>query len=455
MHVGCAIGSPVQAGSRERHTRGSPTWAGVDWRQRFVAARQLGCMSTPPSRPVPPECPVQIGDLIADKYVVDSFVAAGKRSVVLSARHERLGNQVAVKVLVSREFLDRPGLVDGFIRDARAAAGLQSEHVVQVFDVGKGPEGAPYMVMEFLRGVDLLSRLKEKGPLSSERACLYVAQACDAVGHAHELGLVHGDLRPSNLFLAQRGEGASIAKVLNFGVPNSDLTAAHRSPEQIRDADCTDPRGDVWSLGVTLYQLVVGTLPFSGDSPARLVAAFADDPPKPLRDEGIPEGLTAIIAKCLERRPQDRFQSVAELAIQLLPFAGLQGSQLASARNSLPIASAPDVDHLDFPSPDSHAMPRGRFAAGGGKFSSVRPQVVSYRRLLENKTALRAAPVGVGIDSDAPLQESVVRRLGGPRVTAVVAVLALIFVGLLVLTLRGQLGSESDSGAPTPAASPS
>src|SRR6185436_1753867 len=200
-----------------------------------------------------------------------------------------------------------------------------------------------YMVMEFLLGRDLAEELDLPGQLEVPIAIDYVLQASEAVAEAHSLGLIHRDLKPANLFLTHRPDGTALVKVLDFGIskainvddsalePAPSLTATHSllgspaymSPEQIRRPKSVDTRTDIWSLGSILYELLARDPPFNADSPLALLAAVVSDPLPSIRDKrpDVPPELEAVIAKCLEKKPEDRYQTVAELADALAPFA--------------------------------------------------------------------------------------------------------------------------------------
>src|ERR1700727_718911 len=158
---------------------------------------------------------VREGDLVAGKYRVERVLGAGGMGVVVAARHEQLDQLVALK-FVRDEAIASEDAVQRFLREARAAVKLKSEHVARVLDVGKLESGAPYMVMEFLEGDDLGKVLEREGPLSLEAAADWVLQACEAVAEAHAAGIVHRDLKPENLFLARTVGGGSRVKVLDF-----------------------------------------------------------------------------------------------------------------------------------------------------------------------------------------------------------------------------------------------
>jgi serine/threonine-protein kinase len=160
--------------------------------------------------------PVKEGDLLAGKYRVERVLGVGGMGIVVAARHEQLDQPVAIK-FVRDDALGNQEAVARFLREARAAVKLRSEHAAKVLDVGTLESGAPYMVMEYLEGSDLGAVLSERGPLTVEVAAEYIVQACEAVAEAHAAGIVHRDLKPQNLFLA-RSVGGSRVKVLDFGV---------------------------------------------------------------------------------------------------------------------------------------------------------------------------------------------------------------------------------------------
>jgi eukaryotic-like serine/threonine-protein kinase len=287
-----------------------------------------------------------IDDVLADKYRIERELGRGGMGIVVSATHLQLEERVAIKFLLP-ELAHDPTLVARFLREGRAAIKIRSEHVVRVRDVATLPGGTPYMVMEYLQGKDLEELLEEQGRLSAELAVDHVLQATEALAEAHALGMVHRDLKPANLFLAHRADGSPCVKVLDFGitkvtdtndVANFDSTNAsivmgsprYMSPEQMRSAREIDARADIWALGVILHELIAGTAPFDGATMPDLLAAILQDPPPPLRQHrpDAPQGLEAIIARCLEKDPAARYADVAELTEALAPFGS------ASARVS-------------------------------------------------------------------------------------------------------------------------
>jgi eukaryotic-like serine/threonine-protein kinase len=303
---------------------------------------------------------VSAGDILADKYRVERVLGQGGMGVVVLAEHLELRERVAIKFLLDTG--DNAELAERFLREARAAVKIKSEHVVRVVDVGRLPTRAPYMVMEYLEGEDLSQRLLS-GPIPVEDAVDYVVQSCEAMHAAHRLGIVHRDLKPANLFLTQRPDGSSLIKVLDFGISKVKTTDAaqlslthtqammgsplYMSPEQMRSSKDVSPSADIWSLGVILHELIAGDVPFTGSTfPEVLVQVMSGTPPslRTLRAE-VPAGLEAVVLRCLEKDPVDRYSSVAALGVALSPFAssrtlGLQARLRSSVSRPPAVASA-------------------------------------------------------------------------------------------------------------------
>ena len=296
--------------------------------------------------------------LFAGKYEVERVLGEGGMGVVFAARHVRLGQRVAIKVLGSG-LRGHPDLVQRFEREARAAGSLTSAHAVRVFDIDVTEDGTPFIVMELLAGRDLAKIVDVEGPQPVPRVIRWIIEACDAIAEAHELGIVHRDIKPSNLFLTEEG-GRSIVKVLDFGIAKrvstreAAITQAlaplgtphYMSPEQVRCAKNVDARTDVWSLGITLYEMICGRPPYAHESSSACIAAIAADPvpdPRTFRLELGPE-IAAVIMKALEKNAADRYQSVAELVAALEPFV-----ENENGANSRPAPSMPAPSHSSIP----------------------------------------------------------------------------------------------------------
>ena len=281
------------------------------------------------------------GDVIGGKYEVEGVIGLGGMGAVLAGSHMHLQQPVAIKVLLPA-FVKNPDVRSRFLREARAAARLRSDHVTRTYDVGVSDDGLPFMVMERLEGVDLAQALEVEGPFRVERAVGFVLQACEAVAEAHALGIVHRDIKPGNLFLANKPNGSAVIKVLDFGISKSldevgrmgsgvtDLTGPHSllgsphymSPEQIRDSREVDTRSDVWTLGVLLYELLTKQVPFDAASLPHLYAVVLSDDPVPPARHGVtlPPGLEQVLFDCLRKSREERIQDVSTLAERLMPF---------------------------------------------------------------------------------------------------------------------------------------
>jgi serine/threonine-protein kinase len=283
---------------------------------------------------------VQPGDVIAGKYEVIRLLGSGGMAFVVAARHIELDEIVAIKFLRSESLVHRD-VAACFVREARAAVKIKSEHVARVFDVGALPDGAPFIVMEYLDGKDLRALLREEETLPVERVAEYVMQACEALAAAHALGMVHRDIKPENLFVVNRTQGLELVKVLDFGISKSMLTGSaidqsglqasshamgtplYMSPEQIRGSRSLDARADIWSLGCVLFELLSGHPPFDAPSIMLLIATILEHPIPRLREgrPDLPAALESIVDRCLEKDPNLRFEDVGELAEALSRFA--------------------------------------------------------------------------------------------------------------------------------------
>jgi serine/threonine-protein kinase len=287
------------------------------------------------------QAPVQPGDVLAGKYRVERVLGQGGMGIVVAARHLELDELYAIKFLLPHA-LSHSQAVDRFLREARASARLKGEHVAKVHDVGRLESGAPYMVLEFLAGSDLQQLVRKRGPLPWEEAATYMLQTCEAIAEAHALGIVHRDLKPANLFLIQRPNGTPCVKVLDFGISKQaapdgvDLTRTgmalgsplYMSPEQMVRSKDADARSDIWSLGVVFYELLIGAVPFLADTLTEVVGRVLQEehaPPSRVRPD-LPAGIDEIVAGCLQKRPEHRFQSVEQLAAALRQVVGWSGT---------------------------------------------------------------------------------------------------------------------------------
>ena len=280
-----------------------------------------------------------MGETVGERYRVGRLLGLGGMGLVVEAVDLRDGQIVALKFL--RPSLCLSGEIQKrFTREMRTMGKLTSEHALRVGESGQY-RGVPFIAMEYLRGETTANRLRHVGQLDMGQAVGWVLQACEALAEAHRLGIVHRDLKPENLFL-QRLEGdREIVKVLDFGISKTPaernnvsdvVTLTHvvmgspyyMPPEQLVASKDVDERSDVWSLGVTLFELLTGALPFEGDDVKEIAIEIARSPKVSLRSlrPDLPSGLELVIQRCLERERLNRYQSVAELARDLSQFGG-------------------------------------------------------------------------------------------------------------------------------------
>ena len=305
------------------------------------------------------------GDVLAGKYRLEKVAGEGGMGVVYAAQHLVLKQRVAVKVLLPAAACSEH-VVERFAREAQAAARIMSEHVARVMDAGTTATGAPFLVMEYLEGCDLEELLAVEGPLPMTDVVDYLLQALEALAHAHAVGLVHRDIKPANLFLACRADGGNVIKMLDFGISKTlesrpedrVLTGqavlgspVYMPPEQLRNAKDIDARADLWSLGVVAYELLCGRPPFDGDGVGEIFAAILEKEAEPLhaRNWRLPPELSAIIAKCIQRKPDDRWADAAVLAKALKPYgSGTYDALIERAEQVL--ARAKMLKRLETPS---------------------------------------------------------------------------------------------------------
>lgn len=320
------------------------------------------------------ELPCAVGDLIAGKYRIEGVLGRGGMATVFAAWHEELDQRVALKMLHAGMSGD-PTHAKRFVREARNAARIQSEHIARIMDVGRTPISGSadrvYIVMEHLEGNDLSRVLKARGALPVDEVINYLVQACDAIAVAHSLGIIHRDLKPANLFLSRGADGSPTVKVLDFGIAKAfDQPAANElttttaiigsplymAPEQMTNARDVDQRADIWSLGVIAYRLLTKELPFRGENLVELAMAVASRPPRPIREHRaeISPSLADAIMRCLERDADLRWPTVAAFVQAIAPYG--PGQLIPIVQRIVRIGRGPQEPLVSAPASGSHSV---------------------------------------------------------------------------------------------------
>jgi serine/threonine-protein kinase len=295
------------------------------------------------------------GEVLGERYEILDLIGEGGMGRIFSARHVVLGHLVAVKLV--RADACKPHLLKRFRDEGCAVARLQSEHVARVLDIGEHEAtGMPYLVLEHLEGRDLADVIADPAPTAPEQAVAWLLEACEALAEAHRIGIVHRDVKPQNLFLANRRMGPPIVKLIDFGVAKlmeraDDFRTApelvigtphYMSPEQVRGAD-VDARADVWALGVVLFELLTKKVPFDGPTPGNVVAAILSDGTPSLKSyrSDVPEGMQRVIERCLAKDREERYETVADMASALAEFApGAAALSLPRIRTNVTVTPA-------------------------------------------------------------------------------------------------------------------
>ncbi|HAF22780.1 MAG TPA: hypothetical protein DCK93_07660, partial [Blastocatellia bacterium] len=415
-----------------------------------------------------------VGHTLDDKYLLEERLGIGGMGTVYRARHLLIDRPVAVKVLNER-FVEDDAARTRFRREARAAGRLQHANAVTVTDYGQSQDGYVYLVMELLEGRTLRDVLAKEAPLDAARSVSLMLQISAAVAAAHEAGIIHRDLKPANVFIVQRAEVPAVVKVLDFGIAKLAAealdedepmtltqvgamigTPRYMSPEQCDGAALT-PASDVYSLGVILYEMLTGTVPFSGSSPLAIAMKHTSETPRSPRElvSSIPPALEQVVLHTLEKSPEDRPANAAEFREELLATAERLGLEHAA------ITSSPNMAALRSVGTES---PSGRL-------------VIDISRLRENRAAgsegteltvvAQSPGVAAGNGPDIPPLQSTASRsfpkllvpFNGSRkenkqLKVVVAVLAAILLIGATLAVRSLISAPIPQAAATATPSP-
>jgi serine/threonine-protein kinase len=304
-----------------------------------------------------------LGKEVAGQFRIVEKIGKGGMGAVYKAEQPDMNRYVAIKILHSR-YLSRSDLVSRFRREARAMSQLSHPNTARVFLYGQLDDGACYFVMEHLVGQNLSQIVRAKGAMEPKRAIRIMIQVCGALEEAHQAGIIHRDMKPENIFITTQGGIRDFPKVLDFGLakvterqmrPGSMVltqqgmvfgTPEFMSPEQAH-GKTLDARSDIYSIGVILYELLTGKLPFDAKQPIEFIQLHVNEPPIPLSerrpDVTYPEGLEEVVMAALAKKPEDRYPSAAAFAAALESV--LQADAGEGGSITLPTPAPPAPKH--------------------------------------------------------------------------------------------------------------
>jgi serine/threonine-protein kinase len=417
----------------------------------------------------PPVDPL-VGHTLDEKYRLEERLGIGGMGTVYRARHLLIDRPVAIKVLNQR-FVEDEAARTRFRREARAAGRLQHTNAVTVTDFGESQDGYVYLVMELLEGRTLRDVLAKEAPLDAARAVSLMMQISAAVAAAHEAGIIHRDLKPANIFIVQRAEVPAVVKVLDFGIAKLAAeafededhltltqvgamlgTPRYMSPEQCDGAELT-PAADVYSLGCILYEMLTGTVPFSGSTPLAIAMKHSSEPPRKPREfvATIPPALEEVVLHALEKRPQDRPANAAEFRKELLATAERLGLEHAA------ITSSPNLAALRSVGTES---PSGRLVIDISRLRESRAATADAEMTIINAGRLSGTQSQNGVDTAAKnyFPRISVSVSGTEKSRKRLQILAVVVGAILVIGIMLAIRSRravAPSEAPIVSASPS
>jgi serine/threonine-protein kinase len=422
-------------GAEDEERRGNHArFSEVDLQAEMVTLPKADSPEPPPTSSLGPRENLT-GQLLDGRYQIDYVLGIGSMGVVYGARHAAVGKLVAVKALRSHLASDAEAL-HRFNAEATAATSIGNEHIVETFDFGRLADGTAYLVMEYLEGRPLADLIEGWAPLPLPRITKIGVQIAEALNAAHLAGIVHRDLKPDNVFLCEREGDPDFVKILDFGIAKFGVsqarltqagavfgTPAYMSPEQA-SGRATDGRTDVYALGVMLYEMACGRVPFQGESALAVLSMHSNEEPEALslRKPDVSRELEAIVHKCLRKEQDARYGSMAELAADLSRLASGMPVR-AEAAPSSPAASQREVFLSPEPEAIAVAPPSSVKGSGGvpfplvlllllgvagGMFWMLRhraPTVVTRVLQAEPKPLPPALPSATEVDDGAPEKE--------------------------------------------------
>jgi len=378
-----------------------------------------------------------VGQTLAGKYRIEELINEGGMGAVYRSTHVLMDKIVAIKVLHPALAADDK-IVARFTREAKAASRLSHPHALTVTDFGEDETGVVFLVMEYLKGRTLKEVIHGDDTMPLPRVVEIIRQVCGALEAAHAEGVVHRDLKSDNIMLLDIG-GGDWAKVLDFGIakitekvgqdpaltaPNLIIgTPQYMSPEQCSQAAEIDSRSDIYSLGVILYEMLVGHVPFAGESPTAIMMKHLQEPPPSVLEErkNLPAAVGRVVARALAKRPEDRFQTVAELSEELAAAAEEEPAAKVAASASTPERSTNRI----VVTTGSNEAPRNTRSEDRDEETVVRARVAETPTPSVESEIISIAPAGVV--ADAPPSDFNPWRIMIPAVAGLLVIFAVVY----------------------------
>lgn len=405
-----------------------------------------------------------VGTIAGGRYRLLRVLGEGGMGRVYLAEHVAIQKQVALKVLRA-EYADKGDVVTRFQQEAISASRIKHPNVLDVFDFGRLDDGSFYLAMEYLEGNDLAEEMRRRRSLDPTSSVRIALEICRALGAAHAKGVVHRDLKPENVFLQQTDDGGQVVKIVDFGIAllrNSDQIAVESRPRRLTKTGMifgtpeymapeqaagkhADQRADIYALGIMLYEMFTGAVPFTGETFLGVLVRHLNDPPPPMNafspDLAVSPQLQAIVFKALEKNPDERYQSMAEVARALT--ASPEGALLSRGAEPTPTAPrpafvAPAVSNAT--APEFGVVSKAATSPAAASRSPVTLAAASG-------DLGRRAETGFGAESAADAEPPAARRLLAPAL----GLLVLAGAGLAVL-LPGRSVEPSGLSMKVPAA---
>ncbi|MBW2459650.1 MAG: protein kinase, partial [Deltaproteobacteria bacterium] len=395
---------------------------------------------------------LQSGEIIEGKYRIVKLIGEGGMGAVYEGENTRIKRRVAIKVLHA-QVAEKADVVQRFEREAQAAGRIGSEHIVEVLDLGNLPSGERFMVMEFMDGQDLTARIRAKKRLTPHESVPILHEVLEGLFAAHAAGIFHRDLKPDNIYLLKSKAGRSdFVKILDFGVSKFSAiednmaetragavmgTPYYMSPEQAKGGTI-DARSDLYAIGVVLYQMTTGRVPFNAGSFNELLFKIALETPEPVDKvvPDLPQSFASIISKAMSRAPADRFQTAREFQEALAQWQMTAPPPAQHYQGTQPMPAIPDMSAVPQLSTQTPASSPGLPAApasyptGSGSYPSLPGQVIPGTNTAYPDTGTPAQ----GTLATSQQVALAVTTSGSKRRSTVVA---LVLVGAGILGLSG------------------